>query len=151
MRTNSRVQRKRRHYIQSRYYRSPEVLLGLDTQSRIDLWSLGCILVELHSGVPLFPGACLEGVRGSSAVADLSLSIGRNEFDQMHRICEVLGLPPNHLVDQSPHAEKFFEISAGLRYKLREHPLDVNGMAQSHDDSALKCVERNFFLHASLY
>eukprot|EP00741_Cyanophora_paradoxa_P008118 tig00001229_g7855.t1 len=108
--------RKRRHYIQSRYYRSPEVLLGLETQSRIDLWSLGCILVELHSGVPLFPG--------------------RNEFDQMHRICEVLGLPPNHLIDQSPHAEKFFEISAGLRYKLREFPVDVNGIASAHDESS---------------
>lgn len=43
-------------YIQSRYYRSPDVLLGLDYTMSIDMWSLGCILVELHTGEPLFAG-----------------------------------------------------------------------------------------------
>ena len=44
------------NYIQSRFYRAPEVLLGMDYSHPIDMWSLGCILVELHTGVPLFPG-----------------------------------------------------------------------------------------------
>ena len=30
-------------YIQSRFYRSPEVLLGLKYTNAIDMWSLGCI------------------------------------------------------------------------------------------------------------
>lgn len=30
-------------YIQSRFYRSPEVLLGLPYTGAIDMWSLGCI------------------------------------------------------------------------------------------------------------
>ncbi|CAE6367938.1 unnamed protein product, partial [Rhizoctonia solani] len=34
-------------YIQSRFYRSPEVLLGMSYTSAIDMWSLGCIAVEL--------------------------------------------------------------------------------------------------------
>lgn len=41
-------------YIQSRYYRSPEVTLGLGYGPAADMWSLGCILVELDSGCPLF-------------------------------------------------------------------------------------------------
>ncbi|XP_013787704.2 serine/threonine-protein kinase minibrain-like [Limulus polyphemus] len=44
-------------YIQSRFYRSPEVLLGIPYDMAIDMWSLGCILVELHTGEPLFSGA----------------------------------------------------------------------------------------------
>jgi serine/threonine protein kinase len=34
-------------YVQSRYYRSPEVLLGLRYTAAIDMWSLACTLVEL--------------------------------------------------------------------------------------------------------
>eukprot|EP01119_Soliformovum_irregulare_P025144 TRINITY_DN9231_c0_g1_i1.p1 TRINITY_DN9231_c0_g1~~TRINITY_DN9231_c0_g1_i1.p1 ORF type:complete len:709 (+),score=224.65 TRINITY_DN9231_c0_g1_i1:64-2190(+) len=41
-------------YVQSRSYRAPEVILGLPYSSKIDLWSLGCILAELWSGKVLF-------------------------------------------------------------------------------------------------
>lgn len=37
--------------------RSPEVLLGIPYDLAIDMWSLGCILVEMHTGEPLFSGA----------------------------------------------------------------------------------------------
>lgn len=43
-------------YIQSRFYRSPEVLLGLPYDSSIDMWSLGCIAAELFLGLPILPG-----------------------------------------------------------------------------------------------
>ena len=43
-------------YIQSRFYRSPEVILGLPYDVGIDMWSFGCILAELYTGYPLFPG-----------------------------------------------------------------------------------------------
>ena len=60
-------------YIQSRFYRSPEVLLGMPYDLAIDMWSLGCILVEMHTGEPLFSGAnevrskrAHTGTRGSN-------------------------------------------------------------------------------------
>ena len=43
-------------YVQSRAYRAPEVVLGHPYSPKVDLWSLGCILCELHTGRPLFPG-----------------------------------------------------------------------------------------------
>jgi dual specificity protein kinase YAK1 len=43
-------------YIQSRFYRSPEVLIGLPYAGDIDMWSLGCIVAELYLGLPLFAG-----------------------------------------------------------------------------------------------
>jgi len=75
-------------YIQSRFYRAPEILLELDYGHAIDMWSLGCILVEMHTGEPLFSG--------------------QNEFDQMCKICQVLGQPPDHMIDASVKARKFF-------------------------------------------
>lgn len=43
-------------YVQSRYYRAPEVILRIPYSEKVDIWSLGCILAELYTGEPLFPG-----------------------------------------------------------------------------------------------
>ncbi len=43
-------------YIQSRYYRAPEIILGIKYDCAIDMWSYGCILIELFYGYPLFAG-----------------------------------------------------------------------------------------------
>jgi serine/threonine protein kinase len=41
-------------YIQSRFYRAPEVVLQLPYDEKIDVWSLGCVLFEVYTGEPLF-------------------------------------------------------------------------------------------------
>ena len=38
----------------TRHYRAPEVILQLDWSFPCDLWSMGCLLVELFTGKPLF-------------------------------------------------------------------------------------------------
>ncbi|EMC92721.1 hypothetical protein BAUCODRAFT_151133 [Baudoinia panamericana UAMH 10762] len=78
-------------YIQSRFYRSPEVLLGLPYSAAIDMWSLGCIVVELFLGLPLFPGS--------------------SEYNQVSRITEMLGLPPAWMLEVGKQAGEFFEKS----------------------------------------
>ena len=47
-------------YIQSRFYRAPEVIMGLPYGTPIDMWSFGCILAELFTGYPLFPGESMS-------------------------------------------------------------------------------------------
>lgn len=42
-------------YVQSRYYRAPEVVFKLNITSAIDIWSLGCIIFEILFQKPLFP------------------------------------------------------------------------------------------------
>ncbi|VDN57035.1 unnamed protein product [Dracunculus medinensis] len=44
-------------YLQSRYYRAPEIILGLPFRESIDMWSLGCVIAELFLGWPLYPGS----------------------------------------------------------------------------------------------
>lgn len=94
-------------YIQSRYYRSPEVLLGCPYGSEIDSWSLGCICAELFIGIPLFPGA--------------------NEYDQIYRIIQILGMPSQSMIREGRFKDKFFILeNEEYRFKTREEYMQVN-------------------------
>ncbi|NXG20242.1 DYRK3 kinase, partial [Grallaria varia] len=83
-------------YIQSRFYRAPEVILGGRYGMAIDMWSFGCILVELLTGYPLFPG--------------------EDEGDQLACMMELLGMPPQKLLDQSKRAKNFINSKGHPRY-----------------------------------
>ncbi|TFY78360.1 hypothetical protein EWM64_g5650 [Hericium alpestre] len=44
-------------YVATRWYRAPEIMLTFKQYTKaIDIWSVGCILAEMLSGKPLFPG-----------------------------------------------------------------------------------------------
>ncbi|CAI0459085.1 unnamed protein product [Linum tenue] len=43
-------------YLVSRFYRAPEIILGLSYDHPMDIWSVGCCLYELYTGKVLFPG-----------------------------------------------------------------------------------------------
>tara|TARA_B100001057_G_C22718355_1_gene898669 strand:- start:70 stop:1050 length:981 start_codon:yes stop_codon:yes gene_type:complete len=48
---------KKYFYVQTRYYRSPEIFFNLeDYNEKIDIWSYGCIIAELLINKPLFNG-----------------------------------------------------------------------------------------------
>jgi serine/threonine protein kinase len=40
--------------VSTRWYRAPEIALRLPWNYKIDMWSIGCILIELYIGRPLF-------------------------------------------------------------------------------------------------
>ncbi|KAJ3382300.1 Dual specificity tyrosine-phosphorylation-regulated kinase [Entophlyctis sp. JEL0112] len=76
-------------YVQSRFYRSPEVILGIPYTVAIDMWSFGCILAELLTGYPLFPG--------------------ENEQEQLACIMELKGVPPEYIIQRGSRRKLFFE------------------------------------------
>jgi len=43
-------------YLVSRFYRAPEIILGVPYDPTLDVWSIGCTLFELYTGKILFPG-----------------------------------------------------------------------------------------------
>jgi mitogen-activated protein kinase 1/3 len=48
-------------YVATRWYRAPEIMLTFKEYTKaIDVWSIGCILAEMLSGKPLFPGKDCE-------------------------------------------------------------------------------------------
>lgn len=76
-------------YIQSRYYRAPEIMMGIRYTPAIDMWSLGCILYELYVGRPLFAG--------------------EDEKEQMQCIMEIKGMPPRSMIAAASRRKIFFD------------------------------------------
>jgi len=86
-------------YIQSRWYRSPEVLLGVPYGTKVDMWSLGVMLMELLTGVPLFPGGRKPDTHRTHA------------HDMLVKFVQVLGPLPIEIVEASVKASDEFDAS----------------------------------------
>ncbi|XP_066494364.1 homeodomain-interacting protein kinase 3 isoform X2 [Tiliqua scincoides] len=100
-------------YLQSRYYRAPEIILGLPFCEAIDMWSLGCVIAELFLGWPLYPGAL--------------------EYDQIRYISQTQGLPAEQLLNIGTKTTRFFcketDVPyAGWRLKTLEEHEGETGM-----------------------
>uniref|UniRef100_A0A4W5RFU6 non-specific serine/threonine protein kinase n=1 Tax=Hucho hucho TaxID=62062 RepID=A0A4W5RFU6_9TELE len=85
-------------YLQSRYYRAPEIILGLPFCEAIDMWSLGCVIAELFLGWPLYPGA--------------------SEYDQIRYISQTQGLPAEYLLSEGTKSSRFFNRGPDSSYPL---------------------------------
>ncbi|XP_014815788.1 PREDICTED: cyclin-dependent kinase-like 5 isoform X2 [Calidris pugnax] len=85
-------------YVATRWYRSPELLLGAPYGKAVDMWSVGCILGELSDGQPLFPG--------------------ESEIDQLFTIQKVLGPLPAEQMKLFYSNPRFH----GLRFPAVNHP-----------------------------
>lgn len=89
------------HEVVTLWYRAPEVLLGAKAYSTpVDVWSIGCIFVEMVNGRPLFPGD--------------------SEIDELYKIFMTLGTP-----DESvwPGVTQLPEFQPDVFPKWRPRPL----------------------------
>lgn len=84
-------------YISTRWYRAPECLLTDGYYGpEMDLWGAGCVMFEITSLYPLFPGT--------------------NEVDQINRIHKLLGTPPQEVL------AKFRSKGAGhINFDFQQH------------------------------
>lgn len=82
-------------YTQTRYYRSPEVILHLDYGPEIDIWSAALLIIELLIGKPVFPG--------------------RNELEMLNLMVELLGNVPYSMVKASNKKKMFFNDDSSLK------------------------------------
>ena len=81
-------------YISTRWYRPPECLLTDGFYSyKMDLWGIGCVMFEITSLFPLFPG--------------------NDETDQIQKIHNVLGTPPQDILDRFSKMTKSINLKFG--------------------------------------
>ncbi|KAK7547972.1 hypothetical protein IWX92DRAFT_168455 [Phyllosticta citricarpa] len=110
-------------YIQSRFYRSPEVILGMNYGLPIDMWSFGCILAELLTGSPIFPG--------------------ENEQEQLACIMEIFGPPEKHLIEKSSRKKLFFDSLGKPRVTVSSKGRRRRPSSKTLEQS-LKCNDEAF-------
>jgi dual specificity tyrosine-phosphorylation-regulated kinase 2/3/4 len=84
-------------YIQTRFYRAPEVILGINYDSSIDYWSLGCVLVEMLTGQTLF--------------------LARDEEHLVSLIVGLIGDPPMDFVMKGRKSQMFFNGNKLKKYE----------------------------------
>lgn len=126
-------------YIQSRFYRLPEVILGLPYTELIDMWSLGCIVGELFLGLPMFPGAL--------------------EYNQICKITKMLGDPPRHMLELGRNSLNYFNKIAPTdpdgrpTYQLKTHEeyVDFVRVSKGKEEAAKANVpDKEYFDHQLL-
>ncbi|XP_004699218.1 homeodomain-interacting protein kinase 1 isoform X1 [Echinops telfairi] len=114
-------------YLQSRYYRAPEIILGLPFCEAIDMWSLGCVIAELFLGWPLYPGA--------------------SEYDQIRYISQTQGLPAEYLLSAGTKTTRFFNRDPNLGYPLwrlktpEEHELETGIKSKEARKYIFNCLD----------
>ncbi|AOA61862.1 Serine-threonine protein kinase [Komagataella phaffii CBS 7435] len=113
-------------YIQSRFYRSPEVVLGLSYSTSIDMWSFGCIVAELFLGLPLFPGT--------------------SEYNLLARVIDMLGMPPHFMIEMGKNSPNYFTRINSTQYKFK----NVEQFSQDPDVWKRERESKSYFTHRYL-
>jgi len=91
------------------WYRAPELLLGATFYGpEIDVWAVGCIIAELLSATPLYPG--------------------RSEYDELQLIAASLGAPPKAVWPKGYAAMRRSTLPLGLarHSTLAQHPVALD-------------------------
>lgn len=123
--------------IQTRQYRSPEVIVGAGYDWSADIWSLGCTIFELLTGDLLFTPKGTE---------DFS-----SDDDHLAQMIELLGEFPRSLIRSGRHSKKFFNRSNKLHKISKLQYWDLKSVL-IHKYCINKFEAHNFslFLHSFL-
>ncbi|KAJ6629478.1 kinase-like domain-containing protein [Mycena sp. CBHHK59/15] len=100
--------------IQTRQYRSPEVIVGAKWGTSADIWSVACVIFELITGGDYL----FDPAKGSRYTKD---------DDHMAQIMELMGEVPKNLSMGGKYSSEFFNRRGELRHisKLRFWPLEL--------------------------
>ncbi|KRX82522.1 Mitogen-activated protein kinase 14, partial [Trichinella sp. T6] len=110
-------------YVATRWYRAPEIVLNwMHYDKTVDIWSVGCIMGELITRKPLFPGA--------------------DYIDQLNRIMQLVGTPDEELISkmQSDDAKNY------IRSLPKLEPQDFKQVFTGGSDSAIDLLQRMLIL-----
>ena len=89
--------------IQTRQYRAPEVILGINYNETVDIWSLACIVFELATGEYLF-----NPINGEN--------FSKND-DHLAKFMQILGKMPKNFCLSGAFSHKYFDKKGNLKRK----------------------------------
>ena len=89
------------YHVQTRYYRSPEVMLGIPYDQSSDMWQLGVIAAEMFRGKRFI--------------------ISESDADHLAATMEIIGLPPLSVLQASSKRQVYYGESKMNRVHI-EHP-----------------------------
>jgi len=127
-------------YVATRWYRSPELLLGDNYGKEVDIWAIGCIMGEISDGDPLFPG--------------------ESEIDQLYCVQKILGpltsqqqedfrKNPRYIGYKFPDVSKPETLEKHYLGKMSKKALSLmKGMLimdPAHRFTALDCLAHEYF------
>ncbi|ORZ13076.1 kinase-like domain-containing protein [Absidia repens] len=116
-----RVDGKFKHVIQTRQYRSPEVIVGMVWNDRADIWSLGCLVYELLTGDYLFDPR-------------IDSKYGKDE-DHLAKIIELMRVLPRSLTFGGDYSREFFNNKGAAASPFKDVLHDTYFMPPEQADS----------------
>eukprot|EP00468_Gymnochlora_sp_CCMP2014_P005071 CAMPEP_0167753648 /NCGR_PEP_ID=MMETSP0110_2-20121227/7832_1 /TAXON_ID=629695 /ORGANISM="Gymnochlora sp., Strain CCMP2014" /LENGTH=686 /DNA_ID=CAMNT_0007639441 /DNA_START=110 /DNA_END=2167 /DNA_ORIENTATION=+ len=108
-------------YLCSRFYRAPEIMLGVLYDEQSDIWSVGCVLYELYTGKILYPG--------------------KTNNDMLRYQMELSGNFPKRLIKKGKFKERHFD-SDQVYLQVKVDPLSKLELKQPRKD--LMTPTKNF-------
>ena len=109
-------------YIQSRPYRAPEIVIEAEYGKSIDIWSLGCILVEIITGKQLFP-----------AISEQQLFI---------MYIEVLGYPSMEFLNTGKRKKYYIQPNGRMKIKASAFARGLRQILEGVDEDAIDFIEK---------
>ncbi|XP_034562661.1 homeodomain-interacting protein kinase 1-like isoform X2 [Notolabrus celidotus] len=85
--------------VQTLTYGAPEIILGLQFSEAVDMWSLGVVMAFILTGESLFEAS--------------------NDYDAMHGMVELLGVPADHLLEAGKYSTSYFSKDQTGQWKLK--------------------------------
>lgn len=113
--------------LQTPFYRAPEILLKLPFDTKIDIWSLGCVAAELMLGLPIF--------------------CGDHDPNLIYLINLRRGPFPHHMIEESPVAELYFDENGILKSEeelQRTQGTEFNSQQQLFIHRTIESIVANY-------
>ena len=110
------------NYVQSRFYRAPEIVIDAKYDRKIDIWSIGCIVVEFITGQPLFEAG--------------------DEVELFRRFVEVLGCPSAEFMSSGRRSKFYVDKAGKLKFKGNGEGKGISEVLAGVEDVIADFVEK---------
>jgi len=131
-------------YVATRWYRAPELLVGdVKYGKAVDIWAVGCLLFEMVTGDPLFPGD--SDIDQLFHITKYLGSLTQRHQDVFHRNPLFTGMRLPNVKNPESFSKKFPQITQSAKDLIQK----ALSMEASQRPSCLEMMKHNFYQRAN--